>query len=231
MNTKCYFPKNKASNGLRKIKKNISAFLVLLAAFGGSPLLAATFNGQVVKVIDGDTLEVLHDGRAERVRLAQIDAPERDQPFGQAAKRYLLNTAARKFVSVQVETVDRYGRSVGEIFLPDGTNLNKRLVRAGYAWQYKRYSKDPSYAELEKEARLSGAGLWQDKEPIPPWEWRKQSKEKSEGARFSEDFKCEQKTSCGEINSCEEAYFFLKKCGQVKLDRDQDGVPCEALCR
>jgi micrococcal nuclease len=85
---------------------------------------AASFTGKLVKVLDGDTVEVMHEGKAERIRLAQIDCPEKNQPFGQAAKRYVLDIAAQKIVTVQVDTVDRYGRTVGEVFLPDGSNLN-----------------------------------------------------------------------------------------------------------
>ena len=129
---------------------------------------ATSFTGKLVKVLDGDTVEVLHDGKAERIRLAQIDCPEKNQPFGQAAKKYVLDIAAHKIVKVHVDTVDRYGRTVGEVFLPDGSNLNKQIVGAGYAWQYKRYSKDPAYADLELGARAQRLGLWQDKNPIPP---------------------------------------------------------------
>ena len=134
---------------------------------------AASFTGKLVKVLDGDTVEVMHDGKPESIRLAQIDCPEKGQPFGQAAKEYVLGVAALKIVTVQVETVDRYGRTVGEVLLPDGANLNKQIVGAGFAWQYKRYSKDPEYAELEAGARATRLGLWQDKSPIPPWEWRR----------------------------------------------------------
>lgn len=138
-----------------------------------SQVYGASFTGKLVKVLDGDTVEVLHDGKAERIRLAQIDCPEKGQPFGQAAKQYVLDIAALKIVTVQVETVDRYGRTVGEVFFSDGSNLNKQIVGAGYAWQYKRYSKDPTYAELETVARAAKLGLWQDKSPVPPCEWRK----------------------------------------------------------
>ena len=134
---------------------------------------AKHFTGKLVKVLDGDTVEVLHDGKAERIRLAQIDCPEKNQPFGQAAKRYVLDVAAQKIVTVQVDTVDRYGRTVGEVFLPDGLNLNKQIVGAGYAWQYKRYSKDPEYGDLEAKARTAKLGLWQDMNPVPPWKWRR----------------------------------------------------------
>ena len=154
----------------------ISYFLCLFFAgffLVSSVAVAENFSGKLVKVLDGDTVEVMHDGKAERIRLAQIDCPEKNQPFGQAAKKYVLDIAAHKIVKVQVDTVDRYGRTVGEVFLPDGSNLNKRIVGSGYAWQYKRYSKDPEYAELESEARNAKLGLWQDMSPVPPWEWRR----------------------------------------------------------
>jgi micrococcal nuclease len=86
-----------------------------------SQIYAASFTGKLVKVLDGVTVEVMHDGKAERIRLAQIDCPEKNQPFGQAAKRYVLDFAAHKIVTVEVVTIDRYGRTVGEVFLPDGT--------------------------------------------------------------------------------------------------------------
>lgn len=153
----------------------IFPILLLAQMFLFIPLLAsaASFTGKLVKVLDGDTVEVLHDGKAERIRLAQIDCPEKNQPFGQAAKEYVLDVAALKIVTVQVETVDRYGRTVGEIYLPDGSNLNKQIVGAGYAWQYRQYSKDPAYADLELAARVARLGLWHDMSPVPPWEWRK----------------------------------------------------------
>jgi endonuclease YncB( thermonuclease family) len=192
---------------------------------------AKSFTGKLVKVLDGDTVEVLHDGKAERVRLAQIDCPEKNQPFGQAAKRYVLEIAAQKIVTVEVDTVDRYGRTVGEVFLPDGLNLNKQIVGAGYAWQYKRYSKDPEYAELETRAREAKLGLWQDKSPVPPWEWRRGQRQAVSMKPKGKDFTCGSKQYCKEMTSCAEAKFYLKECGLSSLDGNNDGVPCEALCR
>ena len=90
------------------------AILFVLLCFSFPPVHAESFTGKLVKVLDGDTVEVIHDGKAERIRLAQIDCPEKKQPFGQAAKKYVLDIAAHKIVTVQVETVDRYGRTVGE---------------------------------------------------------------------------------------------------------------------
>jgi endonuclease YncB( thermonuclease family) len=191
---------------------------------------AASFTGKLVKVLDGDTVEVMHDGKAERIRLAQIDCPEKNQPFGQAAKKYVLDVAAQKVVTVEVETVDRYGRTVGEVFLPDGSNLNKKIVGAGYAWQYKRYSKDPEYGVREAEARAAKLGLWQDMNPVPPWEWRRGQRQASAVQTTGADFTCGSKRYCKEMTSCAEAKFYLSECGLSSLDGNNDGVPCEAVC-
>jgi endonuclease YncB( thermonuclease family) len=145
----------------------------LLATAG----LAASFTGQVVNVSDGDTLVVLRDGNVqEKVRLAEIDCPEKNQPFGQAAKRFTTNQAARKVVIVEVRDRDRYGRTVGEILFPDGKSLNRELVKAGYAWWYRKYSTDESFGELERQAQVARKGLWADRNPVPPWEWRRDLK-------------------------------------------------------
>lgn len=208
-------------------------FPILLALIFILPAVvsAGSFTGKLVKVLDGDTVEVLHDGKAERVRLAQIDCPEKDQPYGQAAKRFVLDIAAHKIVSVKIETIDRYGRTVGEVFLPDGSNLNKLIVGAGYAWQYKRYSKDPSYADLENQARTGRKGLWQDSNPVPPWEWRKGQRQAQVFSMTGTDFSCGSKRYCKEMTNCAEAKFYLDVCGGNHLDGDGDGIPCEALCR
>lgn len=211
--------------------KRFLATLLALLCLLPSVASAESFSGKLVKVLDGDTVEVLHDGKAERVRLTQIDCPEKDQPFGQAAKRYVLDIAALMIVTVKIEATDRYGRTVAEVFLPDGSNLNKLIVGAGYAWQYKRYSKDPSYAELETQARIGRKGLWQDKNPIPPWEWRKGQRQAQAFSMARADFRCGSKHYCKEMTNCAEAKFYLDVCGGSRLDGDGDGIPCEALCR
>ncbi len=212
------------------MKYSAVVLLMFLSLFSGQAS-AESFTGKLVKVLDGDTVEVLNDGKAERIRLAQIDCPEKGQPFGQAAKEYVLDIAALRIVTVEVETVDRYGRSVGEVFLPDGSNLNKQIVEAGYAWQYKKYSKDSEYAELEASAREARLGLWQDKEPVPPWEWRRGQRQASNAQTMGKDYTCGSKQYCKEMSTRAEAKFYLKECGLSSLDGNNDGVPCEALCR
>lgn len=133
-----------------------------------------SFTAKVVNVTDGDTVVVLRAGNIqEKVRLAEIDCPEKSQAFGQRAKQFTLDKAAQKNVTVEVRDYDRYGRTVGEVFLPDGKSLNRELVRNGYAWWYRRYSKDESLGELEAQARTARCGLWSDPAAVAPWDWRK----------------------------------------------------------
>lgn len=201
-----------------------SSILLLLLVLQVS---ASSFSGKVVKVLDGDTIEVLLADKIERIRLSEIDCPEKGQPFGQAAKRFVLKLAAGQIVTVNVHTVDRYGRIVGEVILPGGLNLNAHLVAEGYAWHYKYYSDNPALAQMEIRARAKKAGLWEEPNPIPPWDWRR-------GKRvfLNENNKaCTEKRFCHEMNSCQEAQFFFQTCGLLNLDSDSDGVPCEKLCQ
>lgn len=134
---------------------------------------AASFSGRVVRVLDGDTLEVLEGTTPRRVRLHGVDCPERNQPYGSRARQFTAELAFGRTVTVVIRDRDRYGRLVGEVLLPDGRNLNRELVAAGYAWWYRRYSSDLRLAVLEWMARWRKRGLWQDPHPVPPWEWRR----------------------------------------------------------
>ena len=168
------------------------------------------------------------EGHPSRIDLMLLIAPALD--VDDDAQIHVLDVAAHKMVTVQVDTVDRYGRSVGEVFLPDGSNLNKQIVGAGYAWQYKRYSKDPEYGVLEAEARAASLGLWQQKDPVPPWSWRRGERQASVALVKTEDFTCGGKQYCKEMTSCAEAKFYLKECALASLDGNKDGMPCESLC-
>ena len=148
------------------------------------PLLLATasllrtekFTGEVVRVIDGDTIRVMHLSRAKKIRLADVDTPEYKQAFGTQAKQFTSDLVRGKEVSVKVEGLDRHGRRVAEVILPDGRSLNRELVRAGFAWWNRKYSEDNTLGQLEEEARTAKRGLWADPEPLPPWEFRKRQK-------------------------------------------------------
>ena len=118
----------------------------------------------------------MHLGIAEKIRLAGIDCPERKQAFGKRAKQFTSNLVFRKVVTVEVETIDQHGRTVGEVILPDGRSLNRELVKAGFAWWYRKYSDDSTLGQLEEEARLNKRGLWSDSKSIAPWEFRSQGR-------------------------------------------------------
>jgi micrococcal nuclease len=117
-------------------------FLIILSLLFTSPLYAEEFTGKVVGVSDGDTIKVMYLGRAERVRLYGIDCPEKGQAFGNRAKQLTSQTVFGKNVMVKTHGCDRYGRILGDVFLPDGRSLNQELVRAGYAWWFRKYSND-----------------------------------------------------------------------------------------
>ena len=148
----------------------LSAILVLFLAF---PVWAEIFSGKVVSVLDGDTIEVMHLGRAERIRLEGIDCPEKGQAFGNRAKQFTSRAAYGKVVTIQATKRDRYNRIIGTVCLPDGENLNQELVRAGLAWWYRHFSTDRTLGQLEAEARANRRGLWKDANPVPPWDFRR----------------------------------------------------------
>src|ERR1700730_8669021 len=148
--------------------------LFLLAAVAAAGLYAEDFTGKVVGITDGDTIRVMHNGAPERIRLWGIDCPESKQPFGTRPKQFTGDLAFGKTVMVRVRDIDRYKRTLAEIILPDGRNLNQELVRAGFAWWYQQYARQELILrDLEQEARAARRGLWGDPKPVPPWDWRK----------------------------------------------------------
>ncbi len=106
---------------------------MLQALEASAPAVVQEFTGRVMGVSDGDTITVLHNGKAERIRLHGIDCPEKRQAFGKRAKQFTSNLVFAKTVTVQILDRDRYGHTVGEVLLADGRSLNRELVRTGFA--------------------------------------------------------------------------------------------------
>ena len=157
------------------MKKLLLLYLLLFSLY----TFSAEITGRVIGVSDGDTITVLDDmdqGKF-RIRLDKIDAPEKKQDFGNEAKQYLSALVLGKKVSIRYKSIDRYGRISGVVFL-DGTETNLQMVQAGYAWHYSCYDKTPAYIEAEKQARAKKKGLWQDPNPINPYNFRKQHKKR-----------------------------------------------------
>ncbi len=154
--------------------RNLPLAIVILVTILALPAFAANFTGRVVGVVDGDTIDVLHKGKAVRVRLYGIDCPEKKQRYGKKAKWFTSDLAFRKTVTVIVKSHDRYGRTIGEVILPNGKSLNRELVRAGYAWWYRKYApKEFELMILQKTSKGLKAGLWANTEAVPPWEFRR----------------------------------------------------------
>ena len=134
----------------------------------------ASLSGKVTGIKDGDTIDILYNGKKLTIRFAHIDCPEKKQPYGQAAKQFVSGKCFGQIVTIQHNNeYDRSKRLIGEVILANGQNLNKELVRQGLAWHFKKYSDDRTYAALEQEARKQRIGLWSEPNPVAPWEWRK----------------------------------------------------------
>ncbi len=135
-----------------------------------------TLTGKVVAVHDGDTFTVQRGSSLYKVRLAEVDAPEMGQVFGQQARRFTEERVLGRRVRVNVLLIDRHGRRVGTVIIEDGRVLNEELVHAGLAWYYRVSPvRNPRLQRLEQGAFQHRLGLWVEKEPIPPWEFRRES--------------------------------------------------------
>jgi endonuclease YncB( thermonuclease family) len=139
------------------------------------PLLATDITGRVVGVSDGDTFTLLTAERTEvKIRLAEIDAPERGQPYGNRSREALSELVFDKTVRVDVQTTDRYGRTVGRPYVGE-VDVCAKMLRAGAAWVYREYLRDPSLLDEEQAAREADRGIWglSESQRTPPWEWRR----------------------------------------------------------
>jgi endonuclease YncB( thermonuclease family) len=198
---------------------------------------AESLAGKVVGVTDGDTITVLVERHPIKVRLAEIDTPERGQPWANRAKQALSEKVFGQVVELQVVDTDRYGRTVAKVYR-DGRDINREMVREGHAWVYRKYLRDPSLLEDEQNAREARAGVWglPEAHRVPPWVWRnggltRQPQRSAVEPGPVSGFTCGAKRYCREMSSCEEARFYLERCGLRRLDGDGDGMPCEVICR
>ena len=145
-------------------------------------LLLGQTVGKVVSIADGDTITVRPEqGPSVKVRLIGIDAPERGQAFGTRARQELGELVDGQVVEVVGTTKDRYGRLLGDV-RHEGRSINLELIRRGFAWAYVEYDPPAEYVAAEAEARAARRGLWADREPIPPWTYRKSRRAKQGGA-------------------------------------------------
>lgn len=228
--------------------QNVAQQTAETAASENSP--AAEHTCRVVGIKDGDTFTCLTNGRRQiTVRMAQIDAPEKGQPFGQKAKSTLSEYIYGQTVRLEESGFDRYGRTLAEVYDESGQNINMLMVQAGMAWAYKEYMTNTAYQEMQDEATRENLGLWSENGYIYPSDWRRGVRPQREQVatlptaephqqrsgrlaqeRNARGFSCGSKRFCREMNSCAEAMFYLRQCGVRRLDGDNDGVPCESIC-
>jgi len=230
-----------------------------LLFFIGGIAEAADFSGKVIAVLDGDTLLVLRNcervepkapgtlrrppcggNRPAKVRLAEIDAPEKMQTFGETSRRSLSDMVLGKQVKVSSQAVDKYGRMVAHLGL-NGLDVNAEQIRRGMAWEYSHFHGNQVLIALQEEAKQVPRGLWALSDPMPPWEWRKLhpniAGDQPPAVNLSNaapatppGIACGSKKYCSKMASCEEARHYLTQCGIKTLDGNSDGVPCEKLC-
>jgi len=177
------------SGRFRRVVLFLFAFVALLGSSVSSCASPRTVEGEVSRVIDGDTVTLAtREGTKLRVRLYGIDAPEvrhekmAGQPYGKEAKEALTALALGRRVTVEIVDIDAHGRTVG-IVHRSGVDINLEMVRSGYAWAYRRYLSSPyasRYLDAEREARGRRLGLWKDANPGPPWEFKRRNRKADE---------------------------------------------------
>ncbi|MCX2683106.1 thermonuclease family protein [Campylobacter sp. MIT 21-1685] len=151
----------------------LTIFILLIFFIQGFIATNSSFEGKVVKVIDGDTIEVQNGKKLEKIRFFAIDAPESKQIFGKEARNFLAKMIQGQRVQIIYKDKDKYDRIIAIVKLK-GKDINSIMVRTGHAWAYSYYSN--LYVKEQKQAQKEKIGLWKGKNPIEPYKWRKQNK-------------------------------------------------------
>lgn len=196
----------------------------------------AYLQGYAIAIADGDTFTL--DTRQQRlkIRLSEIDTPELNQPYGIQARQLLKQWIGGKSVRIRPEGIDKYGRTIGRVYLKEGwlwgyIDINAQLVEYGAAWVYRQYSTDPVLLRLEQTAKAEKRGIWglPLDQQMPPWVFRHSGSEMlSDSQRMAG---CQpKKRLCRDMIDCAEAQFYFNVCSLGKLDQDGDNIPCESLC-
>lgn len=142
---------------------------ILLAASSGT----TEFSAKVVKVIDGNTLEVYtSDKETVTILLNNVDCPEPGQAAAEKAIEFTKKMVLKKKVNIRLDGKDRWGNKLATVVLNNGKNLNDELVKNGLAWA--GLSADKKVVSLEEEAKARKLGLWENEDPTPPWVYRRQ---------------------------------------------------------
>ena len=145
------------------------SLLIFISLEGSCELIQ---NLQVEKVIDGDTVYGSLNGKTYKLRLTEIDAPERNQPFGRQSKVFLRDLLKDGEFNADISSQDQYGRYLARLY-DNGVDINRKMVSEGMAWVYDDYVTDKTFYQNQREAQEQKKGLWSKRYPAPPWEWRR----------------------------------------------------------
>lgn len=155
----------------------MKSLLFIIVFVFSYPTFSLAYPADTAAVLDGDTIVIRDSGQKRKIRLYGVDCPEKEQKYGPEATAITAYALGGRGIEVIPRETDRYGRSVAVITVGDGQTLQEILLRAGAAWLYPQYCTSWVCARwklVELVARRNGVGLWAEKNPTPPWEWRKQ---------------------------------------------------------
>ena len=145
------------------------SFLVFLSFDASSEFIQDL---KVEKIIDGDTVYASLEGKTYKLRLTEIDAPERDQPFGRQSKVFLRELLKDGEFDADISGKDQYGRYLARLY-DNGVDINRKMVNEGMAWVYDFYVTDQTFYKNQQSAQQEKKGIWSKRFPAPPWEWRR----------------------------------------------------------
>ena len=206
----------------------------LVCAAALQAMVPDAFAERVLRVKDGDSIVIESAEREVDVRIADIDAPELDQPYGLEAKSALEALVGSRDVRLELVGGDAYRRIVANVYV-EQRDVAAELVVRGLAWVRRSYASAARLVGLEEAARHDRRGLWADADPVAPWLWRRwgpsSGQDKVQPMPPEISVECGAKTYCRQMRSCEEAIAYLRQCGLKTIDGDGDGIPCEKLCR
>lgn len=153
------------------IKRLVLSLLALIITASISS--AQRFPVKVIGISDGDTFTVINrDNLQLKIRVYGIDAPEKKQAYGNKSKQALSALIFGKSIEIDVQSQEKWGRYVAKVYTPDGQDVALLMLQSGMAWHYTRFDQTPSYAKAQETAKKAGKGLWADKNPVAPWDFR-----------------------------------------------------------
>ncbi|MBK1895802.1 thermonuclease family protein [Chryseobacterium sp. YIM B02567] len=158
---------------MRRLRK-----ILLIMLVGVSNLILSQTNAKVIGIKDGDTILVLDENNNQTtLRLAEVDCPEKGQPFGKNAKQFTSDLVYGKQITYYKTSSDRYRRIIAKVYFDNDQYLSEEIIKKGFGWWYYQYSNNQNLGILESKARSRKLGLWSGSQTVSPWEWRKAKRE------------------------------------------------------